>query len=216
MCRSRSSSAARGMCHSDEVAHSAQDSNRFINAIAGGWNVSAVASTQSGVLLRLGGVRLVGMTQQELQDAFKIRIDRNAQIVYDLPQDIIDNTVKAFSAKRDGYTQGAPTGRYMAPASANGCVEVYRGDCGEGRYITVRGPVVARMDLTFRKNIAMGGRRRLELEYDLFNVFKAIQFNPVLQASASPTINQVTSAYTNNNTDDPGGRLGQIVLRFTW
>ena len=72
------------------------------------------------------------------------------------------------------------------------------------------------MDLTFRKNIAIGGRRRLELEYDVFNVFHAIQFTPVLQAWASATINQVTLAYTNNNTDDPGGRLGQIVLRFTW
>ena len=121
-----------------------KESSGFVNAIAGGWNVSAVGRVQSGLQLRLGGVRLVGMTQSDLQKAFKIRIDRNAQIVYDLPQDIIDNTIKAFNTSAAGYTQGGPTGRYMAPASANGCVEVYRGDCGEPRYITVRGPLVAR------------------------------------------------------------------------
>jgi hypothetical protein len=193
-----------------------QNSPWYVNAVAGGWNVAAVGRAQSGALLRLGGVRLVGMTERDLQKALKIRVDENAQIVYDFPQDIIDNTIRAFSTNVTGYTQGAPTGRYMAPASDGSCVEVYRGDCGEPRYIKVRGPIVARMDLTLKKSIPVGGRRRVDLEYDIFNVFNAIQFNPVLQASSSPTINQVTSAYTNNNTDDPGGRLGQIVLRFSW
>jgi len=193
-----------------------KDAPTIVNAIAGGWNVAAVGRAQSGLLLRLGGVRLVGMSEQDLQQAMQIRVDRGAQIVYDFPQDIIDNTIKAFSTNVTGYTQGAPTGRYMAPASNNGCIEVYRGDCGEPRYITVRGPIVARMDLTFKKSVGLGGRRRIDLEYDVFNVFNAIQFSPVLQASASATINQVTSAYTNGNTDDPGGRLGQVVMRFSW
>ncbi len=198
----------RGRAHGAEVP-------RWVNAIAGGWNVAGVSHAQSGANVRLSGVRLVGMTSKELQSAFKIRIDSAAKIVYDLPQDIIDNTIKAFNSNVSGYTQGAPTGRYLAPASQAGCVEVYAGDCGEARYVSLRGPIVARMDLTFKKSIRLG-RRRLDLEYDLLNAFHAIQFIPVLQASASPTINQVTTAYTNNNTDDPGGRLGQVVFRFVW
>ena len=52
---------------------------------------------------------------------------------------------------------------------------------------------------------------------DVLNVFNAIGFNAVAQASSSATINQVTSAYTDiNNTFDPGGRLGQLVFRFNW
>ena len=179
--------------------------------------MAAVGARAERRLLRLGGVRLVGMTERDLQKEFKIRVDRNAQIVYDLPQDIIDNTIKAFSTNATGYTQGAPTGRYMAPASVNGsCVEVYRGDCGESRYISVRGPDRGQNGPDVQKEHSDRRHTPLDLEYDIFNVFKAIQFNPVLQASSSATINQVTSAYTNNNTDDPGGRLGQIVLRFSW
>jgi len=45
----------------------------------------------------------------------------------------------------------------------------------------------------------------------------AIGFNAVAQASSSPTINQVTSAYTDvSNTFDPGGRIGQLMFRFNW
>ena len=188
----------------------------WLNAIAGDWNIATVARAQSGVLARLAGARLVGMTEKELQKVYKIRIDEAKKVVYILPQDIIENTIKAYSSNVLGYTLGAPSGRYIAPASNGNCVEVYRGDCGEPRYLNLRGPIVARMDLTFRKMIPLGGGKRIDLQYDVFNVFNAIQFDPVLQASASANINQVTSAYTNGNTYDPGGRLGQIVIKFLW
>ena len=53
-----------------------------------------------------------------------------------LPQDIIDNTVKAFSVSATSATgygaQGAPSGRYFAPANGPDCIEVAAGfgDCG--------------------------------------------------------------------------------------
>ena len=40
--------------------------------------------------------------------------------------DIIQNTVKAFSVSAtaaNGYSQGAPTGRYLAPANGPDCIE---------------------------------------------------------------------------------------------
>ena len=53
----------------------------------------------------------------------------NITRVYMLPQDVIDNTVKAYSttySTANGYnaTLGAPTGRYLAPAQSTGCVAV--------------------------------------------------------------------------------------------
>ena len=51
----------------------------------------------------------------------------------------------------------------------------------------------------------------------MLNVFDTINFTPVLQASSSATLNQVTSAYTDiSGTFDPGGRLGQFVIRINW
>ncbi len=157
------------------------------------------------------------MSEGELRDAFKIRIDDANRIVYSLPQDIIDNTIRAFSTSVTGYTRGEPQGRYMAPASTGSCVEVYIGDCGEPRKIYVTGPVFTRFDLNIKKRIRLGGSRSFDFQFDMLNVFDAINFNPVFQASSLPTINQVTTAYTDlNNTFDPGGRVGQIMLRFNW
>ena len=65
--------------------------------------------------------------------------------------------------------------------------------------------------------LPLGGRRNVQFEVDVLNVFEAIGFNAVAQASSSPTINQVTSAYTDvSNTFDPGGRIGQLMFRFNW
>ena len=113
--------------------------------------------------------------------------------------------------------QGEPQGRYLAPASTGDCVEVYIGDCGEPRKIYVTGPIFSRFDINFKKRVPLGGSRSFDFQLDLLNVFDAINFNPVFQASSTPTINQVTTAYTDlNNTFDPGGRVGQVMLRFNW
>jgi hypothetical protein len=65
--------------------------------------------------------------------------------------------------------------------------------------------------------VQLGGSRRLDFQYDLLNVFDAINFIPVFEASADPDINQVTEAATSPaQVFDPGGRLGQVVVRFVW
>jgi hypothetical protein len=195
------------------------DMGSLLNAVVGNWNVSATSSVQSGLGVRLSNVRLVGMTEKELQKAFKIRIDEsgNETTVYSLPQDIIDNTIKAFSTDVNGYTNGEPTGRYIAPASTADCVSVYRGDCGAPRWINLRGPVTSRLDLSFKKQIPLGGGRRLELQYDLLNVLDAVNFIPVFEASADEDINRVTAGTTSpSQVFDPGGRLGQVVVRYVW
>lgn len=188
----------------------------WLNTVAGNWNASALGHIQTGALLSLSGVRLVGMTQQELQNNFKTRVDTSTNTVYDLPQNIINNTIAAFSTNGSGYTLGAPTGAYLAPASTGSCIEVYAGDCGEPQRINLRGPAVGRLDLSFRKTIPVTEKKRFEIGVDVLNATNAINFNMVFQASATATIDQVRTAYTNNNTNDPGGRVGQLSARFVW
>ena len=75
--------------------------NPWVDGVIGGWSMNLTARVQSGTVLNFGNVRLVGMDLNELRDNFKIRIDPVTNIVYTLPQDIIDNTIKAFSVERD-------------------------------------------------------------------------------------------------------------------
>lgn len=114
-----------------------------------------------------------------------------------------------------GYSGTPPTGRYLAPANSASCVQVIRGDCAP-RDVFVYGPIFTRFDFSLRKTFPLGGRN-FQLGVDALNVFNAIGFNAVAQASSTATINQVTSAYTDvNNTFDPGGRIGQLAFRFNW
>ena len=59
---------------------------------------------------------------------FKLRFDDASKIVWMLPQDVIDETIKAYSVSATsatGYgTAGAPSGRYFGPANGPDCIEV--------------------------------------------------------------------------------------------
>jgi hypothetical protein len=172
--------------------------------------------------LDFGNVQLVGMTTEELQKEYHVQFRNNAAgvpTVYMLPQDIIDNTILAFSTSATsatGYSGAAPSGRYLAPANSASCVQVVRGDCAP-RDVFVYGPIFARFDFTARKTFGLGKSRSFQLQFDVLNAFNAIGFNAVAQASSTATINQVTSAYTDiSNTFDPGGRLGQLSFRLNW
>lgn len=196
-------------------------SGPLLNGLIGGWEVNGAARVQSGRRLSLSNVRLVGMNQRELQEVFRIRIDPETRTVYTLPQDIIDNTVRAFStdpASASGYSAlGAPAGRYLAPASTPDCLVVIPGECGIAPEVFVTGPVFSRVDLSIRKRLPIAGGTFAEIQFDLLNAFDAVNFTPVFQASNSLTINQVTAAYQDiNNTFDPGGRIGQLVFRLSW
>jgi hypothetical protein len=116
-----------------------------LDRVVGGWGFHGAARLQSGSPFNFGNVRLVGMTRDELQDLIEVRhgvvVDINGNPVltngrqtpasYFLPHDIIANTIRANNASAttaDGYSsQGAPTGRYIAPASGRDCIEAYPG-----------------------------------------------------------------------------------------
>jgi len=165
------------------------------------------------------------MTPADLADAYKLRFEKDpvtgATTIYTLPADIIANTILAFSSdptSQTGYGAGGPpSGRYIGPDSGPDCIALYPGDCGDPRTLFVTGPTFARFDFSLVKRFQITKKVNIETRIDIFNVFNAINFNPVFQSGSGNTINQVTSAYTDiSNTNDPGGRIGQLMWRINW
>jgi hypothetical protein len=208
-----------------------QGANGFVNGLIGGWQIAANGRVQSGQLVDLGNVRLVGMTPKELSKMFKVRIDDTLQHrVWMLPQAIIDESVKAFSVdpvSPTGYSQlGAPSGKYIAPADSLDCIETIRGygDCGL-RSVVLTGPMYKQFDIGIAKRVPIWSRATAEFRVDVLNAFNNVNFVPV-----SGMVNGVTTANTNNrangaNPDDYDvttivtgnqARVVQLVARFRW
>ena len=107
------------------------DANRWLDGIIGGWALNLAGRVQSGSILNFGNVRVVGMSLDELRDSYKVRFDDATGNIFMLPQDIIDNTIKAYSTSAttaSGYgALGPPTGRYLAPANGADCIQEVRG-----------------------------------------------------------------------------------------
>jgi hypothetical protein len=180
--------------------------NGLVDRIVGGWSLQGVGRLQSGRLLDYGNVRLNGMTPDELRGAFQMRQVTDPQnqfrtLVYALPQDIIDNTIKAFSVNATGYTGGAPAGRYFAPANSPSCIESVNGfgDCGL-RSLIVTGPKVMRFDVNVIKQIRVTERVWLEGQAQVFNVFNNVNFNPVNYVGSVSDSYQITGAIDQSRT----------------
>jgi hypothetical protein len=180
--------------------------NGLLDRIIGGWSYQGLARFQSGRMLDLGNVRLFGMTPDDVRDAYKLRMTTDPQnkyrtLLYMLPQDIIDNTIKAFSVNASGYTAGAPTGRYFAPANSPSCIETVNGfgDCGI-RSLIVSGPKVVRFDMTLMKQIKITERVVIEGQAQVFNVFNNTNFNPVGYLGSVSDSYQTTSAIDQSRT----------------
>jgi len=194
------------------------------NGFLGGWSVTGVGRFQKTVE-DLGNVRLVGMTLKDLQNEYKFYRKENASTGIDeiwmLPDEIILNTRRAYSTSNtslDGYSAslGAPTGRYIAPPNSADCVQVRAGDCAP-RNVLLMSPWFKRVDFGVAKKVGIGGPRNVEVRFDLLNIFDTPNFTVVTNPGTGATIFRTTSAYTDaSNTYDPGGRIGQLMIRFNW
>ena len=158
------------------------DMNPWLDGLAGGWLFSGTTRIQSGDLFDLGNVRVVGMSIEEAQSLFKMRKVAPDE-VYFWPEDVINETIKAWSTSATSPTgygaMGPPTGRYFAPANSPECLETIAnnyGDCGV-RTLIVSGPMRFQMDFSLRKNIPFGGKRVFELSIDIFNPFNFVQWS---------------------------------------
>jgi hypothetical protein len=199
--------------------HFGTDMSPWLDALVGGWGFNGAGRVQSNTV-NFGGVRLVGMTVDELTKEYRHRYDPETKIVTMLPDDIILNTRRAYSpdaTSATGYSSlGVPEGRYIAPDNNANCIEVRNGDCAP-RTLLIRAPWFTRFDVSLSKRFETTTRVNFELRIDVLNVFDNINFDNESTPGAGATIFQVDDAYRDpSNTFDPGGRLGQIVWRINW
>jgi hypothetical protein len=203
-----------------------------MNRVIGGWEVDGVVRWQSGPKFNYGGYRLVGMTDKDLQKMFKfykvtdpaVKDANGAAMtrIYMFPQDVITNSILALSTTSatttTGYAGALPTGRYLAPASGPDCVQYYAGQC-PGTAVTriITGPGYFKTDLSIVKRIPIKKSMFVEARMDLFNIFDTINFTPTSATGSAITNWQVTAgAQDVNASQDPGGRITQFGLRFSW
>jgi len=197
--------------------------NPVLNGIVGNWEFSGTGRLQRQ-LYDMGSVKIFGMSRSELQKNFKIRTvksDTGTITVFSFPQDIIDNTRRAFNTDPTSATayggDGAPTGRYIGPASDPSCIAIYAGDCGAERQVLLLGPVFSRWDVRLTKRFPFAKKASFDLTLEMLNVLDNINFNHNATPGGGNGTFQVTSAYTDiNTTNDPGGRIGQIQWRISW
>jgi hypothetical protein len=202
------------------------NAGRLLDSVIGGWSFDGIARIQSGRMLDFGNVRLVGMSEKDLQNAFKLRFDDAGRVVYNLPQDIIDNTVKAFSVNATSPTgygeRGAPEGRYIAPANGPDCIEIARGaaddanvgygDCGL-QSVVVTGPKLVRFDLSAVKRVTVTGRVNFEFRAEFLNAFNTPWFSPVSGVDGDGLFGDPDEFRV---TDADSGREVQLVWRINW
>jgi hypothetical protein len=206
--------------------------NGVLDALIGGWTLSTTTRVQSGRMLDFGNVRLVGMTEADLRKSFKLRFDDAGKKVYMLPQDIIDNTARAFQVSATSPTGygalGAPSGRYLAPPNGPDCIDgvdtrIYGsngysyGNCGAGELV-VTGPMYRMVDLGIEKRFKLRGRLELSVRALLINAFNIANFTPVTGGGTtvanSATAYQNASNYEVTATDAP--RTAELVARISW
>jgi hypothetical protein len=209
-----------------------------MDRVVGGWQISGVGRIQTGELLDFGNVRLVGMTADELRDSIALRVASSGQL-FILPDDIVQNTFKAFNVGLTGYgALGAPTGRYLAPANGPDCIETSpgAGNCGT-RSLVVTAPRLVRFDLSAVKRVQLHGRQSAEFRVEMLNALNKPYFNPNVNTttvggftqSLTPTYegslgiplaNSTTTSVDNfrltNLLGDNTARVIQLLFRYSW
>lgn len=188
----------------------------IMDRVLGGWQVSGTMRVQSGRLVDLGNVRVIGMTEDEARAAFQLRrVGPNE--IYMWPDDIVQNTIRAYSHNVLGYTQGTPTGRYFAPRNSDGCIETISndyGDCGQRTFV-ITGPVFRTMDLSISKEVRLQGRKTVQFRVDALNVLDAVNFTP--QAGLTNTNDNANLTQAGYQiTGATSARVVQLVTRFNW
>jgi hypothetical protein len=188
-----------------------------LDRVVGGWEYHGTARIQSGAPFDLGNVQLVNMTLSQLQDSVKVRKEPNA--VFYLPQEIIDNTRKAY-----GTLGGTPTGSYIAPPSFNDPV-AYNGQKGFS-HVVLYGPRFTRFDMSAVKRFKITERVSFEFRAEFLNAFNNINFlvgnpandvNSINNTISGTSFGQINQAYRDTSTtNDPGGRLMQFVGRINF
>jgi hypothetical protein len=194
----------------------ASNAGAVMDRLVGGWQVAGTFLLRSGALVNFGNIRMVGFDVNDLKEMYFFRKDADG-IVTMLPDDVITNTVRAFSVSATsatGYSSlGAPEGRYFAPANGPDCIETINngyGDCGT-RDVEIDAPWVKNVDLSIVKLVPIAGRVRAEVRFELLNAFNLVNFSPVDDLGDERDDFEVTGL-----TGLTNARVTQLVFRVSW
>ena len=213
--RSATSSAMAAACPS------------VLKAIVSDWQFNGAGRFQRRTT-NFGNVRLVGMTKQEAQKLYKfdirndpqtgpadrVRFPRRCDPEYaagvQRQHDQPERLQRPRHSRRPLLRAGQQ--RRLHPAEGGRLRGRQRSCCSR------RGSRASTSGLT--KKIRIGGSKSIELRGDVLNVFNNTNFTVTDNSrppGAGASIFQTVEAYRDlDNTYDPGGRLGQLAIRFNW
>jgi hypothetical protein len=189
-------------------------SSGAVNRIIGGWQISLLTRASSGrpafiegglggtVNQYDGGVVFNGVTNNQVQGL--TGITHAPGEVFWLPKSLLQANGRANPA-------------YLAPCETAGSF------CQDAFVLT--GPRFFRADWSVAKHIKITERVEIELRADALDAFNNPNFlyggsaaaNPATKTLESTTFGRITSAYQDiSTTDDPGGRILQLVGRVNF
>jgi hypothetical protein len=207
--------------------------NPLARRVLGGWELASVTRVQSGSPIRLtsgrmtydqndSGVVLHNITVSQLQSDMQINKTTNSQgqgAVFYLPTSLINNSLLAFGNApiTPGFTFDASQ-PYIGPPTTPGQL---------GDRVFLYGPWQEKWDFSLVKKTSIGEKMNLELRMQVLNAFNLTNFLLFVPTSGLTTTlgaNTTTfgqllsnSAYRDlSNTNDPGGRIIEFSLRFTF
>jgi hypothetical protein len=143
---------------------------------------------------------------------------------------VIDNTRRAFNRgialinRAPALGEPEPNARYIAPADRNNLPAAYNSQWGLSNLV-LYGPHFTRFDLSAVKKTNITERVTFEFRAEFLNAFNNVNFivgnanndTNVIGGHGSPTFAQLSSAYRDlSTTNDPGGRLIQLVARINF
>jgi hypothetical protein len=187
--------------------------NRWVDGALGGWEFSGAGRAQTPTF-RLTNTNIVGMSFDEAQDLFRqLRFttdeETGAPVIFNMPTDVIENTILAFDTDPTvaGFYQpgSEPTGRFFAPATCD-ALPIISGNCAPDLYFT--GRWFAEFDFRIVKKFPIGRRATFEFAGELFNAFNAVNFNHALNPTSGDPF-RITGGAS-------GARQGQLVWRVSW
>jgi hypothetical protein len=188
--------------------------NPWVDYLVGGWVFSGAGRVQVQSFVLRDAV-IVGMSHEEARQALRqVRFVPDpvsgVMRVYNFPQDIIDQTRRAYNTDESQPTYYAPgtepTGRYFAPAGGPQCNFLIVGDCGTSN-LWFRGNWFGEFDFRIAKSVPVK-TARVEVSAEVFNALMAKNF-PAQLNPGTGDIFRITGTQS-------GARTAQLVFRVSW
>jgi len=188
--------------------------NPWVDYLVGGWVFSGAGRVQIQSFVLRDAV-IVGMSHEEARQALhQVRFVPDpvtgVMRVYNFPQDIIDQTRRAYNTDESQPTYYAPgtepSGRYFAPAGGPSCNFLYPGDCGTGD-LWFNGRWFGEFDFRLAKSVPVK-TARVEVSAEVFNALMAKNF-PTQLNPGTGDIFRITSTQS-------AARTAQLVFRVSW